>query len=101
VFALSLNSSGQILAGGNFTGVGTTARGRIARLNTDGSLDTGFLNGLAGANAAVNAVVCQTTLSDADRVLISGAFTTVNTYTRYFIARLMTDGTVDTSFNPG
>jgi uncharacterized delta-60 repeat protein len=101
VFALSLNSSAQILAGGNFTAVGTTARGRIARLNTDGTLDSGFLNGLDGANAAVNALVCQTTLSDADRVLVGGAFTTIDDQNRYFIARLMNDGTLDTSFNPG
>ena len=101
VLALSFNSGRQILAGGNFTAVGTTAEGRVARLNTDGSLDTGFLNGKAGANAAVSAIACQTTLGDADRVLIGGAFTTVNTYTRYFVARFMTDGSVDTSFNPG
>jgi uncharacterized delta-60 repeat protein len=70
-------------------------------LNTDGTLDTGFLNALDGANAAVNAIVCQTTLSDADRILVGGAFTTVDDLNRYFIARLMTDGTLDTSFNPG
>ena len=97
VQALALNSSGQILAGGAFTDVGTTARGRIARLNTDGSLDTGFLNGLDGANAAVSAIDCQ---SD-NRILVGGAFTTMSGYNRYFIARLMTDGTVDTYFNPG
>lgn len=97
VFALSLNSSGKILASGNFTAVGDTPRSRIARLNTDGTLDTGFLNLLSGANAAVNAVVCQ---SD-DRILIGGAFTTVDDINRYFIARLQPDGTVDTSFNPG
>lgn len=98
VSALSLNSSAQILAGGNFTYSGVAARGHVARLNTDGTLDGGFLNGLDGANAAVYAVLSQTTLADADRVLIGGAFTTVNSDTHYFVARLMTDGTVDSSF---
>jgi len=96
VSSLALNSSGQIIAGGSFTEVGTTPRNRIARLNTDGTLDTGFLSGLSGANAAVNAVVCQTD----NRILIGGAFTTIDDVNRFFIARLMTDGTPDTSFNP-
>ena len=101
VLALAQNSLGQIVAGGNFTAVGPTARSRIARLNPDGSLDTTFLNNMAGANAAVNAVVAQTALLGADRLLVAGAFTTLDDYTRYFVARLMTDGSVDSSFNPG
>ncbi|HEY4415397.1 MAG TPA: Calx-beta domain-containing protein, partial [Verrucomicrobiae bacterium] len=54
VLALALQPNGQILAGGNFTAVGPVAENRLARLNADGSLDTAFLNGLSGANAAVN-----------------------------------------------
>ena len=101
IYSLALQPNGEILAAGNFTAVGTTVINRIARLNTDGSLDTSFLNDLDGANAAVNSIVCQTTLSDAGRVLIGGAFTSVNDQNRYFIARLMSDGSVDSSFNPG
>jgi len=97
VFALALQSNGQIMAGGNFTAVGPVARNSIARLNTDGSLDTAFLNELSGANAAVNAVVSQTD----DRIMVGGAFTSIDGINRNFIARLMTDGTLDTSFNPG
>lgn len=97
VLTLALQSSGQILAGGNFTAVGPVPESRLARLNTDGTLDTSFLNGLSGANAPVNVVVDQ---SD-DRILIGGAFTTVDGIRRNFLTRLMTDGTVDTSFNPG
>ncbi len=101
IYSLALQPNGEILAAGNFTAVGTTIINRIARLNTDGSLDTSFLNDLDGANAAVNSIVCQSTLSDAGRVLIGGAFTSVNDQNRYFIARLMSDGSVDSSFNPG
>src|SRR5262249_6436662 len=36
-----------------------------------------------------------------DRVLIGGSFTFINGVHRNFICRLMTDGSVDTSFNPG
>ena len=31
----------------------------LARLNADGTLDTSFLNGLAGANGSVNALFSQ------------------------------------------
>ncbi len=97
VFALALQSNGQILAGGNFTAVGPVLKNRIARLNTDGSLDASFLQGYSGPNAAVNSIVCQTD----DRILVGGAFTAINDVYRNFVARLMTDGSLDTSFNPG
>jgi uncharacterized delta-60 repeat protein len=97
VLALALQSGGQIVAGGNFTIANGSGRNHIARLNADGTLDTGFLDGIAGANGAVNALVSQ---SD-DRIVIGGAFNSVDGTTRYRIARLMTDGSLDTSFNPG
>lgn len=97
VFSVVLQTNGQILAGGSFTAVGSSPEGGIARLNSDGSLDTTFLDGLSGANAAVNTVVCQTD----NRVLVGGAFTTLDGYTRNYVGRLMTDGSLDTSFNPG
>jgi hypothetical protein len=97
VLSVALQANGQILAGGNFTAVGSTPESRIARLNSDGALDATFLNGLSGANAAVNSVAVQTD----GRILVGGAFTTINGITRNFLARMMTDGTLDTSFNPG
>jgi uncharacterized delta-60 repeat protein len=99
VLALALQTNGQILAGGNFTFVNGTPENSIARLNADGSLDSaGFLNGYSGANGAVQAIVCQRTDS---RVVIGGAFNSVDDIARNHIARLMTDGSLDTSFNPG
>jgi uncharacterized delta-60 repeat protein len=97
VLALALQSDGQIVAGGNFTLVNSSSRNRIARLNLDGSLDTGFLNGLAGADGAVNALVSQTD----DRILIGGAFANINDTLCNRMARLMADGSLDTTFNPG
>ena len=97
VFTLALQPGGQILAGGNFTAVGNTPEGSFARLNPDGSLDTTFLSGLAGANGSVQSIVCQTD----GRILLGGSFGSVNGDFRHFIARVMTDGSRDTSFNPG
>ena len=98
VLALALQPNGQILAGGSFTYVNGVPENCIARLNPDGSLDSaGFLNGYAGASGAVQAVVCQTD----GRVVIGGAFTNVDGTALNHIARLMTDGSLDTSFAPG
>jgi uncharacterized delta-60 repeat protein len=98
VLALALQSNGSIIAGGNFTTVNGTPENYLARLNPDGSLDSaGFLYGNLAANGPVYAVVSQTD----DHVLVGGNFTSVNGVTLNHIARLSTDGLIDTSFNPG
>ena len=97
VLSLALQSSGQIVAGGNFTLANGVSVSRLARLNADGTLDTGFLNGLAGVDGSVETLLNQTD----DRILVGGSFANVNKVTRNRLARLMTDGTLDSSFNPG
>ncbi len=93
IFSTAIQSDGKILLGGNFTTVGGVTRNRIARLNSDGTLDTGFN---PNANSVVNAIAIQ---SDG-KILIGGDFTTIGGTTRNRIARLNSDGTLDTGFNP-
>ena len=63
---------------------------------TPGRLDLGFDPG-AGANSEILVVAVQ-----ADgKVLLGGNFTTVDGTTRNCIARLNTDGSLDTAFDPG
>jgi uncharacterized delta-60 repeat protein len=98
VFALAQQSNGQLIAGGSFSTVNGTALNNLARLNADGTTDTaGFLYNLAGANGAVYALVNQAD----DRILLGGQFTTVDGVVRNRVARVLTDGSLDTSFNPG
>ncbi len=97
VNALAFQSNGQIIAGGAFTQVGTTPETRMARLNTDGSVDTTFMTSLSGVNGPVYTIASQTD----DRIVLGGAFNLVNGISRNYLARLMIDGTLDTSFNPG
>jgi len=98
VFALALQSSGKIVAGGSFTVVDGVPENHLARLNTDGSLDrSGFLYGLSGASDTVYALVNQTD----DQILVGGTFTNLNGTTLNHIARLNLDGSLDSSFNPG
>ena len=97
VLALALQSDGRIVAGGAFTVANGTGMNRIARLNTDGTLDEGFLNGMAGVDGSVNALINQAD----DRIVVGGAFANIDGVVRHGVARLMTDGSLDTSFNPG
>jgi uncharacterized delta-60 repeat protein len=96
VDAVVLQSDGKVLVGGLFSTFDGVARSRIARLDSDGSLDTSFDPG-TGANAVVNDLALQPD----GRVLIGGAFSTVDGVARNRIARLETDGSVDVSFDPG
>src|SRR5439155_1385411 len=74
VNSVALQKDGKVLIGGQFRTVNGVSRGEIARLNADGTLDNGFLNGLSSANAYVSSVWLQRD----GNVLIGGAFTTVN-----------------------
>ena len=69
------------------------------RLNADGTLDTTFNPGGAGADAQVNGVVLQPD----GKILIVGYFTSYNGNgaASNNIARLNANGTLDTTFNPG
>src|SRR6266436_2381311 len=87
VLALSAQNDGKLLVAGAFTSIQGVPRGGIARLNTNGLLDTSFLNGLAGANNFVWTVALQTD----GNLLIGGFFSTVNGTSRKCIARLNPD----------
>jgi uncharacterized delta-60 repeat protein len=96
VYAVAKQSDGKIIIGGGFTSYNGTGRNRIARLNTNGSLDTTFNPG-SGADGSVYAISVQ-----ADgKIIIGGVFFNYNGTARNRIARLNSDGSIDTTFNPG
>ena len=90
-----VQSDGKILTVGTFTTFNGTARAQIARLNADGSLDSGFAPTVT-SGFAVNSIALR-----ADgKIFIGGTFNTVNGQTRNGIALLNADGTPDATFNP-
>jgi len=93
VYSLAVQADGKVLIGGGFTTVGGVARNGIARLNADGSLDTGF-------NPNANNSVYSLAVQADGKVLIGGWFTTVGGVARNYIARLNANGSIDTGFNP-
>jgi uncharacterized delta-60 repeat protein len=92
VRAGALLSDGRIVVAGAFT-VGAANRNRVARLNTDGTLDSSFDPG-TGPN---NDVRCLAVQADG-KVLIGGRFTSIAGQTRNYLARLNSDGSLDTNF---
>ncbi|MBX3460785.1 MAG: delta-60 repeat domain-containing protein [Planctomycetes bacterium] len=96
VNSIVIQADGKILIGGAFQNYNTVARSRVARLNADGSLDTTFDPG-TGPNGTIQKLRLQ---SDG-KVLIAGTFDTVGTTACANIARLNSDGTLDTTFDTG
>lgn len=95
VRGIAVQPDGKIVIGGYFTLIDGVARRGIARLNANGTLDTSFNVGV-GTNDGVEDVKLQ-----ADgKVLISGSFTSVQGTAIRGVARLNTDGSLDTSFVP-
>ncbi|MBL8802775.1 MAG: delta-60 repeat domain-containing protein [Planctomycetes bacterium] len=100
VSTVVVQPDGKVLIGGNFMSYDGITRRRIARINTDGSLDLSFDTG-AGVNGNISANVYAIALQHDGKVVVAGAFLSVNGTPRRSIARLNADGSLDTSFDPG
>lgn len=93
IYAMTLQTNGQVLIAGSFVEIDTRPQVRVARLNPDGSLDTSFDPG-TGPDDAVFAL----TLQPDGKLVIGGLFTSYNGTRRVGLARVRSDGTLDTSF---
>ena len=93
VNGMVLQSDGKVIIVGSFTSVHGNSCSHVARLNTDGSLDTSFNPG-TGPASTVYAVALQPD----GKVIIGGSFTNVAGTSREYIARLNADGSLDTTF---
>ncbi len=95
VHAVKALPDGKVLIGGAFTQYNGAPAAYIARLNADGTLDNTFNTG-TGPNGIVHAVAVQPN----GRIVLGGAFTSVNGTGRDRMARLMPDGAIDPGFTP-
>lgn len=80
--SLSLNSDG---------GLDTSFQQTIARLTADGALDINFLQSAAGFNGSVRAI----TILSNGKIVVGGQFTSFNSSTANYLARLTYIGTLD------
>ncbi|HLV23849.1 MAG TPA: T9SS type A sorting domain-containing protein [Moheibacter sp.] len=86
---------GKILMVGNITNFNNTGINYLVKLNPDGSLDTSFEQG-TGFDYSVLTVDIQ---SDG-KIIVGGNFTSYNGQEVNYFARLLPDGSLDTTFNP-
>lgn len=93
VYKMLVQPDGKILIIGGFTSYNGTTQNNISRLNVDGSLDNTFNSGI-GANSSISDFILQ---SDG-KIIIAGAFTSYNSVARNKIARLNSDGSLDSAF---
>lgn len=97
--AVASQADGKVLVGGAFTSFNGTSVGRLARLNSDGTLDTAF-NTNIGTGFTNNQVESIAVQSDG-KIVIVGSFTAFNGSGQNRIIRLNSDGTKDTGFVVG
>ncbi|MGE4072469.1 MAG: C25 family cysteine peptidase [Lysobacterales bacterium] len=92
VSSLAVDDAGRILLAGSFTLVNGSPRNRVARLNADGTLDSGF-------DPNANSTIFTLALQADGKILLGGIFTQVGGIARSYVARLNADGTADATFN--
>jgi uncharacterized delta-60 repeat protein len=87
VYSIAVQPDGNIIVGGSFWKVGGVLRTNVARIQSDGRLDSTFGVDPGGPDARVNCVSLQ-----ADgKVLLGGQFATVNGVIHRGLARLNSD----------
>jgi uncharacterized delta-60 repeat protein len=100
VNALKQQTDGKILAGGAFTNYGgTSGRSRLVRLNSDGTLDTGFVNNATDGSKFPTGTIRSIEVQPDGKILVVGTFTGYNSVlNRNRVVRFNSDGTLDTDF---
>jgi uncharacterized delta-60 repeat protein len=96
-YCLAIQPDGKMLVGGSYLTLGGQAWTNLARLNSDGAIDTGFKPTAGGKNDYVN---CVTVQSDG-RLLVGGSFGTNAGPNWQWLRRLNADGSLDTGFGAG
>jgi uncharacterized delta-60 repeat protein len=97
VYSVLVQPDGKIVIGGAFTNFNGTPREYLARLNADGSLDTGFVGPDFGSASTwhVEALALQ-----ADgKLLVGGSFYFVDTFFKAGLCRVTSTGARDATFS--
>lgn len=93
----AVDSLGRIVVVGFFSSYSGTSAPRIVRLNSNGSYDSTFVVGTGLNNTGVEVL-----MNSDDSMFISGYFSSYNgTSTPNHITKLLSNGTIDTSFSGG
>ncbi|MBI5385354.1 MAG: immunoglobulin domain-containing protein [Verrucomicrobia bacterium] len=96
---LAVQADAKILVGGRFATLGGQPRSSIARLNADGTLDSGFDPSAEGTICLYPPSVYSLAVQADGKILLGGCFSGVGGQAHSGIARVNADGTLDGSFN--
>lgn len=99
VNATAIQNDGKIIVGGNFLDTINSKRNHITRLNSDGSVDETF-SPISGFDTNFDNVM-SITLQPDGKIIIGGNFSEYDGISSNKIVRLNSDGSIDSSFNPG
>lgn len=98
IWGSKLQTDGKIIVVGAFTNYNGNTINRVARINSDGSLDSTFRTNIGtGANSEVNQIILRTN----GKIVLVGNFTQFNGFARNRIVQLNSDGTIDNTFDVG
>ena len=100
VYALAIQPDGKIVIGGSFSSYDGVSCGGVIRVNSDGSIDPSFNSG-SGIGTGFNNRVRSVAIQSDGKILLGGGFVIYNGGARKGIVRVNSDGSLDTSFNPG
>jgi len=93
---LAIDSSNRVIAVGGFTSYNGTSAARIARLNTDGTIDGTFSTGVGFPSNPTRVI-----LDSSSKLLVVGFFGSYNNTTAIRLVRINTNGTIDSSLSTG
>jgi uncharacterized delta-60 repeat protein len=97
IYAVLVQPDGKIVIGGGFTIYNGTAREYLARLNPDGSLDTGFVGPDFASTSGWR--VESLALQPDGKLLVGGQFYFSGSPFKAGICRVLTTGALDSTFN--
>jgi uncharacterized delta-60 repeat protein len=98
---IQILSDDSIICVGSFTLSGSTTATSIVKLNSNGALETGFTTNLVTTGSSIYDVEVYNGQASGlydGKIMVCGNFTTWSGVSRNFIARLNSNGTLDTSF---
>lgn len=99
VLTLAEQPDNNLLIGGAFTQAGGETRRYLARLYPGGALDANFDPVVDAGGAEVN--IKALAIQPDGRILVGGAFTSIDGQPRRRLARLLPDGSLDPTFTAG
>lgn len=101
ITGIKVQNDGKIIVGGYFTNFNNYNANKLVRLNNNGTVDSSFNIGTGFDFNGGYATLYNITILPDNKIIISGLFDSFNSTPINKFLRLESNGTLDTTFNPG